>query len=59
VLKCSHCFNLLEARGAISVAERTTFIGRVRNLARMCAQAYLQQREELGFPLLRKSEKPS
>lgn len=53
VLKCSHTFNLLEARGAISVTERTGYIGRVRNLARSCAQAYVTQREELGFPLLK------
>ena len=52
VLKCSHTFNLLDARGAISVAERTAYIGRVRNLARLCAQRYLAQREEMGFPLL-------
>ena len=56
VLKCSHCFNLLEARGAISVAERTIYIGRVRSLARMCAQAFLKQREALGFPLLRSGQ---
>ena len=53
VLKCSHTFNLLEARGAISVTERTGYIARVRNLARLCAQAYIRQREELGFPLLK------
>ena len=53
VLKCSHTFNLLEARGAISVTERTGYIARVRNLARLCAQAYVQQREALGFPLLK------
>ncbi len=53
VLKCSHTFNLLEARGAISVTERTGYIGRVRNLARSCAQAFVSQREELGFPLLK------
>ncbi|MBE7416037.1 MAG: glycine--tRNA ligase subunit alpha [Deltaproteobacteria bacterium] len=52
-LKCSHSFNLLDARGAISVAERTRFIGRVRVLARGCAEGYLKTREELGFPLLR------
>ncbi|MCR4287699.1 MAG: glycine--tRNA ligase subunit alpha, partial [Deltaproteobacteria bacterium] len=52
-LKCSHTFNLLDARGAISVAERTGFIGRVRNLARGCAEGYLKTREALGFPLLR------
>lgn len=53
-LKCSHVFNLLEARGAISVTERTSYIARVRNLARGVAEAYLKQREELGFPLLYK-----
>jgi len=53
VLKCSHTFNLLDARGAISVSERTAFIGRVRNMARLCAQNYLAQREKLGFPLLK------
>ncbi len=52
VLKCSHTFNLLDARGVISVAERTRYIGRIRNLARRVAQAYVQQREALGFPLL-------
>ena len=52
-LKCSHTFNMLDARGAISVAERTSFIGRVRNLARRCAEGYLKSREELGFPLLK------
>ncbi len=53
VLKCSHSFNLLDARGAISVAERTGYIARVRNLARLCAQKYLLQREEMGYPLLK------
>ena len=52
VLKCSHIFNVLEARGAISVTERTGYIGRVRALARRAALAYLAQREEMGFPLL-------
>lgn len=56
VLKCSHTFNLLDARGAISVTERTGFIARVRNLARLCAQAYVEQREAMGYPLLRKKE---
>ncbi len=51
-LKCSHTFNLLDARGAISVTERTGYIGRIRNLARTCAEAYLKQRESMGFPLL-------
>ena len=53
VLKCSHTFNLLDARGAISVSERTAFIGRVRKLARLCAQCYLEQREKLGYPMLK------
>ncbi|MGP1471838.1 MAG: glycine--tRNA ligase subunit alpha [Schwartzia sp. (in: firmicutes)] len=57
VLKCSHAFNLLDARGAISVSERTAFIGRVRKLARLCAQRYLKQREELGYPMLHRGEK--
>ena len=51
-LKCSHTFNLLDARGAISVTERTGFIGRVRKLARLCAHAYVEQREEMGHPLI-------
>ena len=51
-LKCSHTFNLLDARGAISVTERVQFIARVRKLARACAEAYLRQRAELGFPLI-------
>jgi glycyl-tRNA synthetase alpha chain len=53
VLKCSHTFNLLDARGAISVTERTGYITRVRNLARQIAQVYLEEREKLGFPLLK------
>jgi glycyl-tRNA synthetase alpha chain len=51
VLKCSHTFNLLDARGVIAVAERTRYIARIRHLARQVAQLYLQQREALGFPL--------
>jgi len=53
VLKCSHTFNLLDARGAISVTERAAYIGRVRNLARAIAQAYYESREKLGFPMLK------
>ena len=53
-VKCSHLFNLLDARGAISVTERTGYIGRIRALARMCSKAYIEQREALGFPLLNK-----
>jgi glycyl-tRNA synthetase alpha chain len=52
VLKCSHTFNLLDARGVISVTERTRYIRQVRGLARRVAQLYLEQREALGFPLL-------
>jgi glycyl-tRNA synthetase alpha chain len=53
-LKCSHSFNLLDARGAISVTERTSYIARIRNLARKCAHGYLKLREDMGFPLLKK-----
>ena len=53
-LKCSHTFNLLDARGAISVTERTGYIGRIRKLARASAEAYLKQREDMGYPLLKK-----
>ena len=51
-LKCSHTFNLLDARKAISVAERTRYIGRIRNIARQVAQHYVAQREAMGWPLL-------
>ncbi|MCR4399616.1 MAG: glycine--tRNA ligase subunit alpha [Syntrophomonadaceae bacterium] len=53
VLKCSHLFNLLDARGAISVTERTSYIARVRALARQVAQEYLEQRQRMGYPLLK------
>lgn len=53
-LKCSHTFNLLDARGAISVNERARYIARVRNLARECAKAFVEHREELGYPLTKK-----
>jgi glycyl-tRNA synthetase alpha chain len=52
VMKCSHTFNLLDARGAISVTERAAYIGRVRALARAVAKAYYESRERLGFPML-------
>ncbi len=52
-LKCSHVFNVLDARNAISVAERTGLIGRIRVLAKRCAEEYLKQREEMGFPMLK------
>jgi len=55
VMKCSHTFNLLDARGAISVTERAAYIGRVRALARAVAQAYYESREKLGFPMLKKA----
>jgi glycyl-tRNA synthetase alpha chain len=55
VLKCSHAFNVLDARGAVSATERAGYIDRVRDLAKTCAQVYVQQREEAGFPLLRKA----
>ncbi|MBS3909936.1 MAG: glycine--tRNA ligase subunit alpha [Actinobacteria bacterium] len=58
VLKCSHAFNLLDARGALSVTERTRFIGRVRDLARLVAHAYYEQREARGFPLLKEAVAP-
>jgi len=52
VLKSSHAFNLLDARGAVSVTERAAYIGRVRALARAVAQAYYESRERLGFPMV-------
>jgi len=55
VLRCSHSFNLLDARGAISVTERQAYIGRVRNLAKSVAQAYYESREKLGFPMAAKA----
>lgn len=53
VLKCSHTFNMLDARGAISVTERVGYITRVRNLARRCAERYIEIRSDMGFPLLK------
>lgn len=55
VLKAGHTFNLLDARGAISVTERANYIGRVRALSRKVAQKYVDSREKLGFPLLKNS----
>ncbi len=55
VMKASHTFNLLDARGAISVTERAAYIGRVRTLARSVAQAYYESRKKLGFPMVRAS----
>ncbi len=56
-LKCSHSFNLLDARKAISVAERTRYIGRIRNIARKVAKQYVEQREAMGYPMLNQSKK--
>ena len=56
VLKAAHTFNLLDARGAISVTERAAYIGRIRNLSRAVAQAYYDSRERLGFPMLDRKE---
>jgi glycyl-tRNA synthetase alpha chain len=52
IMKASHSFNMLDARGAISVTERAAYIGRVRTLSRLVAQAYYDSREKLGFPML-------
>ncbi|MBC7472854.1 MAG: glycine--tRNA ligase subunit alpha [Candidatus Sericytochromatia bacterium] len=56
ILKCSHTFNLLDARGVISVSERTSYIKRISLLARMIAKSYLKQREDLGYPLLKEKK---
>ena len=56
VLKAAHSFNLLDARGAISVTERAAYIGRIRNLARSVAQSYFESRERLGFPMLHRAK---
>jgi glycyl-tRNA synthetase alpha chain len=52
IVKCSHIFNILDARGAVSVSERTSYIGRIRDLARRAAEAYIAERRRLGFPLI-------
>ena len=52
ILKCSHTFNLLDARGRISVSDRPGYLGRIRKMARSIAQAFVEEREALGFPLL-------
>jgi len=56
ILKCSHTFNLLDARGVVSVTERTRYITKIRYLSRLIAQVHLEQREKLGFPLMRKQQ---
>ena len=54
ILKCSHTFNVLDTRGAVGVTERQALFGRMRDLSRRTAEAYIAQREELGFPWLKK-----
>ncbi len=56
VMKCSHVFNLLDARSAISVTERQGYIARVRDMSRKVAELYVNSREEMGFPLLNKNK---
>lgn len=56
-MKCSHTFNLLDARGVVGIAEREAYIARVRTLAGACARAWVKKREEMGFPLLKKAGK--
>ena len=56
VLKAGHTFNLLDARGAISVTERAAYIGRIRQISRAVAQSYYDSRERLGFPMCQKKE---
>lgn len=58
VVKCSHIFNILDARGAISVSERTSYIARIRDLAKQIADAYVEERRNIGFPLLGKRSRP-
>jgi len=59
VLKCSHCFNLMDARGVISKDERTNYINRIRRMAAGVAKLYVEQREKLGFPLLKDKQTTS
>ncbi|TWW13873.1 glycine--tRNA ligase alpha subunit [Dellaglioa algida] len=53
VLKCSHTFNLLDARGAVSVTERAGYLARIRNMAKSIAKVFVQERKKLGYPLLK------
>ncbi|KIS03472.1 glycine--tRNA ligase subunit alpha [Paucilactobacillus wasatchensis] len=57
VLKCSHTFNLLDARGAVSVTERAGYLSRIRNMARAIAKAFVAERKKLGFPLIKDEAK--
>ncbi len=59
IMKAGHTFNLLDARGAISVTERAAYIGRIRGLSRQIAQAYYDSREKLGFPMLTRTPVPT
>ncbi len=56
ILKCSHTFNLLDARGAVSVTERAGYLSRIRNLAHLAAKGFVEEREKRGFPLLKHQE---
>jgi glycyl-tRNA synthetase alpha chain len=53
ILKCSHTFNLLDARGAVSVTERAGYLARIRNMAKSVAKAFIEERKKLGFPLIK------
>ncbi len=57
VLKCSHLFNLLDARGAISVTQRTGYVSRIRTVASKCCEAYATQRKDMGYPLLKSAHR--
>ncbi len=59
VMKCSHAFNILDARGVISVTERTAYIARIRNLAKALAESWIESRQRLSFPLMRNHRKRS
>ena len=59
ILKCSHTFNLLDARGAVAVAQRAAYIGRMQRLSRQAAALFVRQRTEAGFPLLRRGASPA
>jgi glycyl-tRNA synthetase alpha chain len=52
ILKCSHTFNLLDARGAVSVTERAGYLSRIRNMAKSVAKIFVAERKRAGYPLL-------
>ena len=56
ILKCSHTFNLLDARGAVSVTERAGYLARIRNMAKAIAKVFVEERKKLGFPLIKDEE---